>query len=25
LINFNVELLKEGIHRVVNGDATHDL
>ena len=25
LINFNVELLKEGIHRVVNGDATDDL
>lgn len=25
LINFNVELLKDGIHRVVNGDATYDL
>lgn len=25
LINFNVERLKDGIHRVVNGDATHDL
>lgn len=24
LINFNVELLKEGIHRVVNGDASYD-
>ncbi len=25
LINFNVERLKEGIHRVVNGSATYDL
>jgi GxxExxY protein len=25
LINFNVERLKDGIHRVVNGDATYDL
>jgi GxxExxY protein len=25
LINFNTELLKDGIHRVVNGDATYDL
>jgi GxxExxY protein len=25
LINFNVELLKDGIHRVVNGEATYDL
>jgi len=25
LINFNVELIKDGIHRVVNGDATYDL
>jgi GxxExxY protein len=25
LINFNVELLKNGIHRVVNGDANYDL
>ncbi len=24
LINFNVERLKDGIHRVVNGDATYD-
>ena len=25
LINFNVERLKDGIHRIVNGDATYDL
>lgn len=25
LINFNVERLKDGIHRVVNGSATYDL
>lgn len=25
VINFNVERLKDGIHRVVNGDATYDL
>ena len=25
LINFNVELLKDGIHRIVNGEATYDL
>lgn len=24
LINFNTELLKDGIHRVINGDATYD-
>jgi GxxExxY protein len=25
LINFNVERLKEGVHRVINGSATYDL
>jgi GxxExxY protein len=25
LINFNVERLKDGIHRIVNGEATYDL
>ena len=25
LINFNVERLKDGIHRVINGSATYDL
>jgi GxxExxY protein len=25
LINFNTEFLKNGIHRIVNGDATYDL
>ena len=25
LINFNVERLKDGVHRVVNGSATYDL
>jgi GxxExxY protein len=25
LINFNVELLKDGVHRIVNGEATYDL